>query len=206
MRSIALRHAHDGFWISYGLGSQSSNLPGTPYSTQDAAQAEAPPSGKAGSSPPPIPAYFFVQRGTGTEFGQPQGTSTSLQQKGLSPSILSTKAVSRKFTTRNRRRIAAYELAGRMQVSAPELNDLSKESTATLEAYGLNRPEPKGIGGRGKAVKPTRISHAIVSWPAAWSNEAYASSTPFTPPGITTVILIPSCNTTREPSTSRLPL
>ena len=38
-----------------------------------------------------------------------------------------------------------------MQVSAPELNDLSKESTATLEAYGLNRPEPKGIGGRGKS-------------------------------------------------------
>ena len=31
------------------------------------------------------------------------------------------------------------------------LLDLSKESATTLEAYGRNRPEPKGIGGRGKS-------------------------------------------------------
>ncbi|MCP4823407.1 MAG: DUF1501 domain-containing protein, partial [Shimia sp.] len=47
-------------------------------------------------------------------------------------------------------RIASYELASRMQTAAPELTDLSKENTRTLEAYGVNRPEPKEIGGRGK--------------------------------------------------------
>jgi uncharacterized protein (DUF1501 family) len=36
-------------------------------------------------------------------------------------------------------RIASYELAARMQVAAPELTDLSGESPATLEAYGVNR-------------------------------------------------------------------
>jgi uncharacterized protein (DUF1501 family) len=36
-------------------------------------------------------------------------------------------------------RIAAYELAARMQLSAPELTDLSRESNETLEAYGVNR-------------------------------------------------------------------
>ena len=46
-------------------------------------------------------------------------------------------------------RIASYELASRMQTAAPELIDLSKEKDATKQAYGLNRPEPKG-GGRGK--------------------------------------------------------
>jgi hypothetical protein len=39
-------------------------------------------------------------------------------------------------------RIAAYELAFRMQKSAPELIDLSKESKKTLNDYGVNRTDP----------------------------------------------------------------
>lgn len=35
-------------------------------------------------------------------------------------------------------RIASYELAARMQISASEVSDLGKESAATLEAYGVN--------------------------------------------------------------------
>src|SRR3712207_5082051 len=38
-------------------------------------------------------------------------------------------------------RIAAYELAFRMQAHAPEVVDISKESQATKELYGLDRPE-----------------------------------------------------------------
>jgi hypothetical protein len=37
-------------------------------------------------------------------------------------------------------RIAAYELAGRMQQSAPEVGDLSRESPATRALYGLDHP------------------------------------------------------------------
>ena len=40
-------------------------------------------------------------------------------------------------------RISTYELAFRMQSAAPELIDLSRESKATLEAYGINREDPK---------------------------------------------------------------
>ena len=36
-------------------------------------------------------------------------------------------------------RIASYELAFRMQMSAPELLDFSKESASTLESYGVNQ-------------------------------------------------------------------
>jgi uncharacterized protein (DUF1501 family) len=43
--------------------------------------------------------------------------------------------------------IAAYELAFRMQTAAPELMDLSGESKATLDMYGLDRQEPKIQGG-----------------------------------------------------------
>ena len=44
-------------------------------------------------------------------------------------------------------RIAAYELAFRMQTASPELMDLSGESQATLDMYGVNRSEPKVEGG-----------------------------------------------------------
>jgi hypothetical protein len=43
-------------------------------------------------------------------------------------------------------RIQSYELADRMQTSAPEAVDLSKESEATREAYGLNDELSKSYG------------------------------------------------------------
>ena len=39
-------------------------------------------------------------------------------------------------------RIAAYEMAYRMQTSAPELMDLSKESKKTLDSYGAVQGKP----------------------------------------------------------------
>ncbi len=45
-------------------------------------------------------------------------------------------------------RIANYELSFRMQSAAPELTDLTGETSATLEAYGVNRSEPKKRSGR----------------------------------------------------------
>ncbi|HAL70382.1 MAG TPA: DUF1501 domain-containing protein, partial [Verrucomicrobiales bacterium] len=48
--------------------------------------------------------------------------------------------------------IESYELAFRMQSAAPELVDLSGESQATLDAYGVNRIEPpikSNLGGIG---------------------------------------------------------
>ena len=42
-------------------------------------------------------------------------------------------------------RISQYEMAYRMQASVPELKDLSKESQATLDAYGAK------VGGAGFA-------------------------------------------------------
>jgi hypothetical protein len=40
-------------------------------------------------------------------------------------------------------RIAAYELAFKMQTAAPELTDLSGETQATLDLYGVERDDPK---------------------------------------------------------------
>jgi uncharacterized protein (DUF1501 family) len=43
-------------------------------------------------------------------------------------------------------RTRAYELAARMEVAAPEAVDLSKETEATKELYGLNDDTSKGYG------------------------------------------------------------
>jgi uncharacterized protein (DUF1501 family) len=43
-------------------------------------------------------------------------------------------------------RLQSYELASRMQTSAPEAVDLSKESAATKEAYGLNEEATRSYG------------------------------------------------------------
>ncbi len=43
-------------------------------------------------------------------------------------------------------RAASYELAFRMQAEAPEAVELSGESAATLEAYGVERPETAEFG------------------------------------------------------------
>lgn len=43
-------------------------------------------------------------------------------------------------------RIASYELAAKMQLSVPEVSDVSKESAATLKAYGADDPNPIKAG------------------------------------------------------------
>lgn len=45
-------------------------------------------------------------------------------------------------------RIAAYELAFRMQIAAPELIDLAGETAETHESYGINRPGQQGTFSR----------------------------------------------------------
>jgi hypothetical protein len=42
--------------------------------------------------------------------------------------------------------IDSYELAWRMQTNAPGVMDLSRESAATLAAYGIDRPETEDFG------------------------------------------------------------
>jgi hypothetical protein len=43
-------------------------------------------------------------------------------------------------------RIASYELAARLQLSAPEATDLSGETEATERLYGLDKPETEAFG------------------------------------------------------------
>ena len=142
-----------GSWISYGLGSQSSNLPGYVVLNAGRGSSGGATLWQSGFLPSTYSGVLFRTKGEPVlNLDSPKGLPPSLQQKGLSTlHTINQGRFEKIHDPEIAARIAAYELAGRMQVSAPELNDLSRESTATLEAYGLNRPEPKGIGGRGKS-------------------------------------------------------
>jgi hypothetical protein len=54
-------------------------------------------------------------------------------------------------------RMAAYELAARMQLSAPEVTDLSRESAATIKLYGADSPNPLLAGYARNAILSRRL-------------------------------------------------
>jgi len=64
-------------------------------------------------------------------------------------------------------RIASYELAFRMQMSAPEATDISGESEATRKLYGLDDPVSAGFGGR--CLLARRLVERGVRFVQVWS-------------------------------------
>ena len=130
-----------GSWVNYGLGSESQDLPGFVVLTS-----------VGGRNPQPIAsrqwsAGFLPSRYQGVEFNasgdpvhyvrNPKGVSRG-QQRQLVDAIQDLnrnrhrQAPSAEIETR----IAAYEMAFRMQVSVPELMDVSDEPASALELYG----------------------------------------------------------------------
>lgn len=145
-----------GSWLSYGLGSETENLPAfvTLITT-----GRGIPGGTASWSSGFLPSsHSGVLFGNGEDailnLKNPQGVSAGIQKE----SIEAINDFNRMRFDRMRdpeldSRIEAYELAFRMQSKAPELIDLSDESAHTLAAYGVNRDEPpikRNLGGIGK--------------------------------------------------------
>jgi hypothetical protein len=142
-----------GSWLAYGLGSESRNLPGYVVLTAGRGSSGGATLWQSGFLPSTYSGVLFRSTGEPVlNLDNPKGLPAELQQKGLATLRTVNQGRFEKIHDPEiAARIAAYELAGRMQTAAPELNDLSKESAHTIEAYGLNRPEPKGLGGRGKS-------------------------------------------------------
>lgn len=145
-----------GAWISYGLGSLTDNLPtfvvlpdarGLPYNQKGNFSAAFLPSRHQGTiihagSPRPVP-DLFPERREGFTGKTAEAASLALlrevnrQHAGLHPE-----------DTRLDARIASYELAARMQLSAPEAFDLTAESAVTRAGYGLGNPVTEDFGRR----------------------------------------------------------
>jgi len=142
-----------GSWITYGLGSASENLPGYVVLTSGRGSSGGATLWQSGFLPSTYAGVLFRDQGEAVlNLANPAGLPPELQRAGLD----TLRDVNQIHYERMRdseisSRIASYELAYRMQSAAPELIDLSKESKATLDAYGIDRADPPN-GGRGKSA------------------------------------------------------
>jgi len=148
-----------GSWLTYGLGSESQNLPGYVVLTAGRGSSGGATLWQSGFLPTVYAGVRFRNQGDPVlNLGNPDGLPPHLQRKGLD--VL--KQVNRNRYEKIRdpeiaSRIASYELAFRMQKSAPELMDLSQETKSTLKMYGVDRKPGKIKGGRGGGAKDYQI-------------------------------------------------
>ena len=141
-----------GSWLNYGLGSESQNLPGYVVLSSGVGSSGGATLWQSGFLPSTHAGVLFREQGEPVlNLANPDGLPPELQRASLD--TLRDANQQRLELMRDPEiasRIASYELAYRMQSSAPELIDFSSESKATLEAYGVDRDDPPN-GGRGKS-------------------------------------------------------
>ena len=137
-----------GSWIVYGLGSESQNLPAYMVMLEGGTKAGPPVYGSGF-----LPATYqgTVLRDKGEPFlniRPPAGMSED-EQRHLLANVKwfdEQHLAARSDDSNLAARIAAYELAFRMQAKAPELVDLSKEGGETRALYGIDEEPTRGFG------------------------------------------------------------
>jgi hypothetical protein len=133
-----------GSWLNYGLGSASRNLPG--YVVLSAGRGTSGGSSlwQSGFLPSVYAGVPFRSQGEAVlNLRNPPGLPEELQRAGLDAvAEMNAARFDRMGDAEIQSRIAAYELAFRMQSAAPELIDLTGESAATRQAYGVDRDDP----------------------------------------------------------------
>jgi len=128
-----------GSWVTYGLGTENQDLPGFVALISGGTQPSA---GKNAWGSGFLPSVFQgVQcRSKGDPVlyvSDPPGMERELRRMSLdSLTELNQMQLQQSGDPETLTRIAQYELAYRMQASVPEVMDISRETAATLEAYG----------------------------------------------------------------------
>ena len=139
-----------GSWVNYGLGTQNENLPGFVVMLDPRG---GPISGAKNWSAGYMPASFqaTIMRSQGNailNLKRPGDLSDSMQRRLLDTlrAYNNDHQLRRVDNSDLAARIASYELAYKMQSSAPEATDLAQETKETQEAYGLDRKESSYFG------------------------------------------------------------
>jgi hypothetical protein len=134
-----------GAWLNYGLGSESRNLPGYVVLSAGRGTSGGASLWQSGFLPSVYAGVQFRSQGAAVlNLDNPAGLPQELQRAGLDTLAgLNEARFEQMRDPEIQSRIAAYELAFRMQSAAPELIDLSKEDPKTLDAYGVNREDLK---------------------------------------------------------------
>jgi hypothetical protein len=141
-----------GSWVNYGLGSVNENLPGFVVMLD---RTGGPISGAKNWSSGYMPATYAgtVIRPEGSpinDLSVHEGMTRPMQRE-LLDSLAAMNERHRALRPDQhdlQARIATYELAFRMQQHAPEAADLSQETQATRELYGLDQEKTRDFGTR----------------------------------------------------------
>jgi hypothetical protein len=164
-----------GAWISYAVGNLTDNLPtfvvlpdgrGLPYNQKGNFTAGFLPAKHQGTlidagGKQPVPDLFAKDT---FRFVTPQADREGLD---LLARFNRRHAAENPADSRLEARIASYELAAKMQLSAPEAFDLSRESEATRKAYGLDKPVTEDFGRR--CLLARRLVERGVRFVQVWS-------------------------------------
>lgn len=143
-------HPSMGSWVTYGLGSESQDLPGFVVLTSfsKAATVVNPTLWTNGFLPSTFRGTAFRNRGDPIlDLANPAGVSDAFQRARLDAiNGLNQQRLGQTGDAEIASRIASYELAYRMQMAAPELVDFSDESPSTLAMYGIEKEETRWYG------------------------------------------------------------
>lgn len=139
-----------GAWVTYGLGSESENLPAFVVLPDPRG---LPPGGPINWGAGFLPAVHQATTLDGSNTEQPiadlfppknfSGTGRAEDRRTLAflQKLNASHRDARKANTELDARIAAYEMAARLQLSAPEVTDLHGETELTRRLYALDDPE-----------------------------------------------------------------
>ncbi len=150
--SVLMGRPSVGSWVAYGLGSENEDLP--------AFVVLPDPKGGLKGGPPAWGSGFLpaTYQGITMRSGKspilhlsPPETLASFDQRrtlDLVQELNRQHLAARDQDDELSARIAAYEMAFRMQATAPELVDLRDETTETLQLYGVDQPPTHDFGSR----------------------------------------------------------
>ncbi|MEX2168410.1 MAG: DUF1501 domain-containing protein [Pirellulales bacterium] len=136
-----------GSWVTYGLGSESDDLPGFVVMLSRAGTRSPQPVSSrqwhSGFLPSRHQGVLFHSQGDPVHYVRNPPGVTATQQNDVISTVneLNRLRDAESHNPEIATRIAQYELAFRMQTSVPELVDISSEPKHVLDAYGVAGPD-----------------------------------------------------------------
>ncbi len=164
-----------GAWISYALGNLTDNLPtfvvlpdakGLPYNQRGCFSAGFLPAVHQGTvinaaSSRPVPDLFASDKFAFAKRDQDAASLAMLDKMNRAH------AEQHPGDSRLEARIASYELAAKMQLSAPEAFDVTREPESLRKAYGLDNKVTEDFGRR--CLLAARLAERGVRFVQVWS-------------------------------------
>jgi len=133
-----------GSWVAYGLGSEAADLPGFVVLSSGSGISGGAANWSSGFLPTAYQGVPFRSKGSPIlNVDSPEGFDARLQRDSLDLIRgLNQRRLHEVGDPEIATRVASYEMAYRMQSSAPELMDLSGETKETMALYGIEPGKP----------------------------------------------------------------